>query len=643
MHTLILGFDSFDPTIFENLAAQGKMPHLGAMLNDGKYARFRVSDPPQTEVSWTSIASGANPGVHGIFDFVHRDPASYTPYVSLLPTQSSRLGVQFVPPSNANTIFEEAARMGYPATSLWWPATFPARPESPVRTIPGLGAPDLLGRLGVGTLFTDRPEIKRAGWKTPINSLQSKGDGSWRGLVDGPRAKAGAPVQVELLLEKIGNGFSLAIGKQKERLTPGEWSPPFEIEFKMGLLFTLKAVTRALLSQEAPELRLYLLPLQVHPLASAWRYATPPGFVKDAWKSCGPFLTLGWPQDTTGLEEGHMNDEQFLALCRDISQERECLLMKLLEKFNEGVLGIIFDDLDRIQHMFRRDRPDVVEAWYQRLDALVGRVQAKLEAKNKRARLLVISDHGFSAFDYKVHVNRWLIEHGYLVVKDGGAANNDSASSTGEATGEASDKITHGHSSAQAAVAAHSTGSLEDVDWAHSQAYAVGLNSIYLNLQGREGQGSVAVSELEPLLHKLRDELLAWTDPDGRPVLQRVLLKHEAFSGALTPYGPDLVLGYSPGYRASSETGLGKWESELVVENHDHWGADHCIDSQAVPGVIFSNLGLHGLENPSYLDIPLLVLGKELKQTNKPSPPPGAAGGEDKAVLEERLKSLGYL
>jgi hypothetical protein len=103
-------------------------------------------------VSWSSLATGANPGVHGIFDFVHGDPTNYTPYVSLLPTQRSKLGVQITHPHRANTIFEEAANLGYPATSLWRPATFSANPGSPVRAIPGLGAPDLLGRLGVGVL-----------------------------------------------------------------------------------------------------------------------------------------------------------------------------------------------------------------------------------------------------------------------------------------------------------------------------------------------------------------------------------------------------------------------------------------------------------------------------------------------------------
>ncbi len=51
--------------------------------------------------------------------------------------------------------------MGYPATALWWPAMFPARPELPVNTLPGLGTPDIRGQLGVGTLFTSEEEKKK--------------------------------------------------------------------------------------------------------------------------------------------------------------------------------------------------------------------------------------------------------------------------------------------------------------------------------------------------------------------------------------------------------------------------------------------------------------------------------------------------
>ncbi len=111
----------------------------------------------------------------------------------------------------------------------------------------------------------------------------------------------------------------------------------------------------------------------------------------------------------------------------------------------------------------------------------------------------------------------------------------------------------------------------------------------------------------------------------------------------MTPYGPDILIGYTPGYRASPETGLGDWGKSVFEPNTDHWGADHCIDSQSVPGVLFSSHGLSSFPAPSFRDIPMLAIGKELDQSHKRPPTPPPSSGEGKEILEERLKSLGYL
>ena len=110
--------------------------------------------------------------------------------------------------------------------------------------------------------------------------------------------------------------------------------------------------------------------------------------------------------------------------------------------------------------------------------------------------------------------------------------------------------------------------------------------------------------------------------------------------GQMTLDGPDLVLGYAPKYRASSETGLGGWSDQTIVENPDHWEADHCIDAHAVPGVIFSNRGLNNFPHPSYADIPAMTIGKELSARISSGP---VGSDEDQDALEERLKGLGYL
>jgi len=609
MRALILGFDSFDPKLFETFSGEGKLPNLSKLAEGDGYSTFKVCAPPQTEVSWTSIATGADPGTHGIFDFVHRTPETYAPYVSILPTHTSAIGTQFTAPYTAKTMFAEAVEQGYPATALWWPAMFPANPGSPVRIIPGLGTPDIRGQLGLGSFYSTENGYLKEGHKTPVEIFSGNGN-SYKASLKGPFVKRkgeAVPAEVEFQLDVLDeNNVGLIVGGTPYALKPGEWSPIIEIKFKTGMLMSAYALTRAIVTSTNP-VRLYFLPLQIHPLHSLWQYASPKSFVKEAWQAAGSFLSLGWPQDTTGLEDGCITDEQFIALCEDIFSARERILFHFLDDFKEGVLASIFDDLDRVQHMFRRDRPEVVADWYQRLDGFVGHVNAYLARQNgKKINLLVMSDHGFTDYRYKVHVNRWLMENGYLSMQEGKKEAN-----------------------------------LASVDWSKTKAYAIGLNSLYINLQGREGKGIVPVEQVEQLAIEIKDKLLKWTGPDGQPVFSNIQLRHEAFSGPLLRLGPDLNLGCSSGYRASSETGLGKWEDSMINENNDHWGADHCIDPNVVPGVLFSSQGLKDFPNPSFRDIPPMVVGKYLDHSGVT--PPKISGGESSETIEERLKGLGYL
>ncbi|MCP4356836.1 MAG: hypothetical protein GY796_02315 [Chloroflexi bacterium] len=613
MQTIIIGLDAFEPGRFERLYNTGQLPNLGKYVATGGYSRFSVSNPPQSEVSWTSIATGLNPGGHGMFDFVHRNPQNYALHVSLLPTKSGLGGTQFTEPFKATTIFDQAVKQGYPATALWWPAMFPARVKSSVRTLPGLGTPDLLGRFGVGTFLTTNLALGEVdGRKTPVAQLEKKGS-RYIGSLTGPmRKKKGKvePSQMDVVIEPTGADTAVVtIDNFHHEMQIGEWSPIIEMKFKMGLFISIKAITRVILTKLGTDVCLYAMPLQAHPLGAPWHYGTPRNFVKESWQKAGPYLTVGWPQDTTALEDGFINDEQFLKLCDFIVESRLKVLMYYLDRFEEGVLASVFDTLDRLQHMFWRDRPDLIDAWYVKLDGIVGQVEDKLARKGlkNKTQLFVISDHGFSDFEYKVHLNRWLCDHHYI---------------TPQETKESA--------------------TFSNVNWAKSQAYAIGLNSLYLNLDGREGQGTVQAGEKEALLNRLCTDLTQWQGPDGRAVFQHVWRQEEAFDGPLTSYGPDLVLGFASGYRASAETALGGWEKETIVPNKDHWASDHCIDYNAVPGVLFSSQGLKDFPNPSYKDIPYMTIGTQPDSSGS-APPPTSSNDEDEAVIEERLKSLGYL
>jgi hypothetical protein len=477
-----------------------------------------------------------------------------------------------------------------------------------VATIPGLGTPDIRGQLGVGTYITTEPQPMK---KTKVIQLKAIGKGAYEAAIEGPQVKGKNGMQPALLPLKLtvadDTSATLTIGDQNLRLALGAWSPIFELKFKAGFAFTVHAITQVILTELKDRVSLYFVPLQIHPLHALWHYATPPGMVKEAWKASGGFLTLGWPQDTNALEDGCINDEQFIALCDSIFTSRQRVFFQQLEHFQEGVLAGIFDCLDRIQHMFMRSNPDIVRDWYVRLDGFVGEVQSRIQKLGLTDhRLLVLSDHGFRTFEQKVHLNHWLVGNGYMTL---------------ERQSESPD--------------------LKDVRWESTRAYALGLNSMYLNVANREGRGMVKPEEIEPLLDELRTRLLDWRAADGRQVLSRVLLKHEAFNGPYTRFGPDLVMGYAPGFRASSETGLGKWADKELEANHDHWGADHCIDSTKVPGVMFTNRDIRNMPGLSFRDVPFLALGKHLDQSY--IKPPSQAAGEGQKDLEERLKGLGYL
>lgn len=609
MRSLLVGFDSFDPGIYETLAEKGQMPNLTSLAGKSGYSRLKVCAPPQTEVSWTSIATGADPGTHGIFDFVHRDPSTYIPYVSILPTKVSAVGEQFIPPYTAKTIFSEAADMGYPAIALWWPALFPARLELPISTIPGLGTPDVRGQLGVGSYATSDPSETKD--KTRVLVLRESSKGKFVGVLEGPITKTRdgiQPAKLDFTLDLIDDArATLRVGTVELPLSIGKWSPIFEVKFKLGLFVNVTAITQAILTQTRGKVSIYFLPLQIHPLHSAWPYGAPKSFLKETWSNAGPFLTLGWPQDTTALEESCITDGQFLDLCNSIFETRKKIYYYHLSHMKEGVLAGIFDCLDRVQHMFLRDREDVVHDWYRKLDGFVGDVQSKMVSLGMdKSRFIVASDHGFKLFKHKVHLNRWLAENNYLNFSD-----NDNAG-------------------------------LANVNWDKSSAYALGLNSIYLNVKGREGKGTLNPDQIEPMLAEIKAKLLALRGPDGNNVISSVLLKHEAFnSGPYLRLGPDLVIGYAPDYRASAETGLGKAPALTIEENHDHWGADHCIDPDAVPGVLFANRDVANIPEVSFRDMPLLMINKNLDQSHLK--PPSEQTRQGQGNIEERLKGLGYL
>ncbi len=194
---------------------------------------------------------------------------------------------------------------------------------------------------------------------------------------------------------------------------------------------------------------------------------------------------------------------------------------------------------------------------YKTVDQTIGWVREKAPD----ATLIVMSDHGFSAFDRAVHLNTWLMKEGFLTLDD---------------PRNVGDEELFPH-----------------VDWSKTQAYSVGLNGLYLNLQGREAQGIVEPgNEADALLKKIAaaQSFRDARDRDtGKPMVGGVTLTREEFHGNMLDKAPDIIVGYMPGYRSSWQTTLGAVPAATVVDNTEAWRADHCILAKFVPGVLISN------------------------------------------------------
>ena len=80
---IVIGLDGLEPSIVDTLIAQGELPNLAKIRAAGVYTRLQTTYPAQTPVAWSSFATGTNPGGHGIFDFICRDPQTYLPDVAL--------------------------------------------------------------------------------------------------------------------------------------------------------------------------------------------------------------------------------------------------------------------------------------------------------------------------------------------------------------------------------------------------------------------------------------------------------------------------------------------------------------------------------------------------------------------------------
>ncbi|WP_324756657.1 alkaline phosphatase family protein [Haloarcula sp. GH36] len=212
---------------------------------------------------------------------------------------------------------------------------------------------------------------------------------------------------------------------------------------------------------------------------------------------------------------GHDDDKtEFVEDAHETVEKRFETFKHYVQQDDWDLFFGVFMTTDRVNHFLFKDYVDETDDreafldFYSKVDEYLGRLREMLPDD---VTMVVASDHGFTALDYEVHCNEWLRQEGWLDFDD------DDHSELGDISDD-------------------------------TKAYSLIPGRFYINLEGREPNGSVPQDEYEQVRSELKGKLEALDGPDGNPVADRVVTKEDAFRGDHEDIAPDLVVVPNHGF-----------------------------------------------------------------------------------------------
>ncbi|HUP24651.1 MAG TPA: alkaline phosphatase family protein [Thermoanaerobaculia bacterium] len=612
---VVLGLDGLEPKIVRALMDTGRAPNFKRLAEIGSFLPLGTTMPALSPVAWSSFITGLTPGGHGVPDFIGRDPETYLPVFAIYSqqpiTRTLRLGGYELPISGGDLVSSRHGKpfwaylteRGIPASVFRVPTSFPLD-DSATRAVSGMGTPDLTDTYGLFNYYTsdefeDRPDLS-GGYLHHVEVVDHRvraelmGPDSFTTSGYEPRLQPHgnkATVPFEAWLDRDAPLALIEVQGTKVLLREGEFSEWVPVEFELlPVVGKVRGICRFLLKSTRPHFRLYVTPINIDPSAQVVPVTYPEELGGELARALGPFWTKGLPADTKAFDHGVLTDEEYVKQAELLLGEQLAMFEHEWARFQEQPEGLFFyyvSSTDQDAHMMWRNmdeshplhaRSDVrfsgyLHHLYERMDQLVGRV---LPAIDDKTLLLVCSDHGFAQFGRQFHLNSWLRERGYLHVKD-----------------EARNKP---------------NANVLDIDWTRTAAYGIGFNGLYLNLEGRESQGIVEPSQAPELMARLQRELEAVRDDEtgGSPVA-KVYRRDDLYTGPFTADMPELLVGYTPGFRSSANSVLAESSRTILDVNPWAWSGDHSMAHHLIPGSLFSSRKV-ARDTPSILDLPVTIL-----------------------------------
>lgn len=605
-NVVVLGLDGLDPKLIAKLMADGRAPNFVRLAQMGSFHNLGTTMPALSPVAWSSFITGLTPGGHGVADFVMRDPYTYDLYSAIWDTneigasievgdyQIALSGGEPYSHRQGKPFWAYLTERGIPATVLKIPTNFPVD-QTATRAISGMGTPDLADMFGKFHYFTsDVNETYEDISGGEVHHVVPR-----RGRVDtdipGPdntlrrsREHRATAVPMTVYPDASARAARIDVAGRTLLLNEGEWSDWVNLRFDLvPYLAAVSGNARVFLRQVEPHLQLYITPINLDPAEQAAPVTYPAEVGGEIASQIGPFWTRGLPSDTKALDYKIFRDEDYVAQSELILEDRMRLFDYEWSQYKGGLFYFYVSSTDQDTHMLWRNMDethpshkesdtrfkDYIPHLYEQTDKLVGKV---LDAADDDTLVLVCSDHGFAPFGRQFHLNTWLRDNGYLALKP-------------EARNK--EKTTPA-----------------DIDWSATAAYGIGFNGIYINRAGREQQGIIGRRKADEIIARLTAELETLTDPEtGERPVHKIYSRDSLYEGEMTAEMPEIFVGYTPGYRSSSDSVIGGTGKATLDLNPWAWAGDHSMAMNLVPGCLFSSRKIAN-SSPNILDLPVTIL-----------------------------------
>lgn len=630
MKMLVLGMDGMDPVLLQKYMDEGKLPNFKKVAEMGTFMPLATAMPPQSPVAWSNFISGADPGTHQIYDFIHRE---LNPKNEGLPIDAYLSTSKIEAPEHPKFIpwgkdwaipLSGGKTVSYRKGDAFWdylvqnnidttiyrvPANYPPPVEVKgrglFRCLCGMGTPDLMGSYGEFTAFKENTRTRTVGGgrfvriEVDNHHVVCKLEGPpnyLRRMKDEKTPPPPLTADIDVTRDPEEEACTIVVGDTTILLKKGEWSDWLQVNFDTGVPWSsmvstafptsLPGIIRFYLKDVHPQLNLYVSPVNIDPTNAINPISTPIDFATKIANDDGLFYTTGIPEDTKALRERALNEDEFLQMVKLLAAERMRQWKRAIDHFDHGFLFYYFGHTDQLAHIFWRDidpghpgrKPEqdgkydkVIEDTYIEMDGVVGDALAKIDSDDV---LIIMSDHGFASFRRGMNLNTWLMDNDYLAIRS---------------------------------EAKEARGSFANIDFGNSEAYALGLNCFYINLKGRERAGIVEPARKRELMNEIAAKLLEVRDDDGTKVIDKVYIVDDLYPHADPLIAPDMLIGFARNYRGSWANGLGGQPEEVFEDNMDRWSGDHCIAAHLVPGILVTNRKV-SVSDPALTDMAPTIL-----------------------------------